>query len=53
MFEKQYTTLNEKFWLRIHRNAEAFSKTKIYKLFSLFAYLGKNKIILLKSRHSR
>jgi len=38
MFEKQHTTLNEKFWLRIHRNVEAFSVSNIDKLLIKFVY---------------
>lgn len=40
MFEKQDITLNERFWLRIHRNAEAFSISKIYKFFPQFPNMG-------------
>ena len=36
MFEKQYTTLNERFWLRVHRNVEAFSGSNIDKIFIKF-----------------
>lgn len=36
MFEKQYTTLDERFWLRVHRNVEAFRVSNIDKIFIKF-----------------